>query len=67
MCTHEEGMRLRSTFSKYYDGQIVDHNDKELLDKLMMASYIDYYLDEHDRLCAKASRYVLSIGKPAGC
>ncbi|WP_400203329.1 hypothetical protein [Candidatus Methanomassiliicoccus intestinalis] len=63
MSTHNEGVRLREVFRKYYDGKEIDESDLETLNKLVAGSYIDYSMDNGVPI-AKASQIGRAIRKP---
>jgi len=54
MCTEAEGRELSRVFNRYFSKREVDESDREILDNLYVAGYIDYsYSDK--KLYAEAS------------
>lgn len=44
MCTEAEGKLMERTMLKYYRGRKIEDEDREMLEKLGRAAYIEYYL-----------------------
>jgi hypothetical protein len=55
MGTEAEGRFMWEAFMKYYDGMEIQEEDRDTLDRLVMASYIVYTLMEDGRIYARAS------------
>ena len=53
---------MAEVFIEYHDGKPIENEDKELLDRLVMASYIDCVLKD-GRAYAQASRIAKGLGE----
>ncbi|MCL2317874.1 MAG: hypothetical protein FWC44_02300 [Methanomassiliicoccaceae archaeon] len=54
MSTEADGKKMRQVFLEYKEGKKVNETDKPMLDRLVMASYIEYTL-VNGEVFAKAS------------
>jgi hypothetical protein len=55
MCTEEESKKIMELLLKYDKETPVDDEDREMLDRLVRAAYVDYVLKDDDIVYARVN------------